>query len=148
MFESVVLAFALHTSPAMINVPTPMVKASVIPAAWSRFAECVSNRESNHSYRSENKSSSAQGRWQFLDRAWRINGGIEWIVLKQLRKHGVPWAKQKKVYAQLTVTPIKRWPAWAQDAAFVGVVTSKEGMGWKHWYLAGSPCNTLVPASA
>lgn len=130
---------------ASVLVSGPAVQAAaVIPVPWRPFAECVSRRESNHNYRARNPRSSAQGRWQLLDQAWRVNGGVEWIVSRQLRKVGLTWAQRAGWVTKLDATPIYKWPAWAQDAAFVGVVTERS-TGWRHWYLSGSKCNRLVP---
>ena len=143
MIESLVLAGALMAGPATAGTAAIAHRASEIPTAWQPFAACVSKRESNHNYRARNPISSAQGRWQFLDRAWRVNGGIEWIVLRQLKKHGATWEARKKVYRQLTTTRIQMWPGWAQDAAFVAVVTERP-TGWRHWR-NGDRCDRLVP---
>ena len=122
----------------------PMQQAGTIPGAWQPFAACVSRRESNGRYQARNPRSSAQGRWQFLDRAWRVNGGIEWIVSRQLKKAGVSWKGRITWVRRLDATPTYRWPSWAQDAAFVGVVTERN-TGWRHWHHPGSKCNRLVP---
>lgn len=123
----------------------PTSQVGQIPPPWEAFAHCVSARESGHRYHARNRGgSTAQGRWQFLDRAWRIQGGIEWIVSRQLKKAGMAWSQRKQWVIKLDDTPIYRWPAWAQDAAFVGVVTERPD-GWRHWHLSGSKCNRLVP---
>lgn len=122
---------------------TAMRRAATVPSRWRAFASCVSERESGGSYTARNTSgSSASGRWQLLDRTWRINGGIHYTVSKRLKAVGVPAGVRAVVRDYLHATPIYRWPAPYQDAAFVQIVS--EG-GWKHWYLAGSRCNGLVP---
>jgi len=150
MIESIVLASVLMAGPSTAGtavVEQAQTAASVIPKVWRPFAECVSKRESNGNYRARNPRSSAQGRWQFLDEAWRVRGGIEWIVLRQLKKQGVGWEQRKRIYWQLTRTRIQLWPAWAQDAAFVGVITERS-TGWRHWSLPGHRCQSLVPRFA
>ena len=150
MIESIVLAGALMAGPATAGtavIEQAQAAAALIPKAWRPFAECVSKRESNHNYRARNPRSSAQGRWQLLDTAWRVNGGAEWIVLRQLKRQGVSWEVRKRIYAQLTKTRIQLWPAWAQDAVFVAVVTERT-TGWRHWSLPGSKCQGLVPRFA
>lgn len=132
MLEALALAGAIHMAPIRI------------PDAWQPFAACVSQRESSGDYRARNRSSSASGRWQFLDTSWRVRGGIEWIVIRQMKKAGASWTARKRVYQLLTRTPIHRWPAWAQDAAFIGVITERP-TGWRHWYAPGSRCNGLAP---
>jgi len=134
----------LETILAGVIATSPIDRVSHIPTAWQPFAACVSRRESNGRYQARNPKSSAQGRWQFLDNAWRVNGGIEWIVSRQLKKAGVSWKGRITWVRRLDATPIYRWPAWAQDAAFIGVVTERS-TGWRHWYLSGSRCNGLVP---
>lgn len=136
MIESLALAGVLMAG--------PLTQAGTIPTPWQPFAACVSRRESNDNYKARNRSSSAAGRWQFLDSAWRVRGGIEWIVSRQLKRAGVPSSQRKRIVVKLDRTPIHQWPAWAQDAAFVGVITERPN-GWRHWYLAGSPCNRLAP---
>lgn len=150
MIESIVLAGALMAGPATAGtaaVEQAQTAASLIPRAWRPFAECVSKRESHHNYRARNRSSSASGRWQFLDLQWRVNGGIEWIVSRQLKRAGVAWSARKPIVKYLDATPIYRWPEWAQDAAFVGVVTERR-TGWRHWSLPGHRCQSLVPGFA
>lgn len=150
MIETVVLAAALMAGPGIstTTLEQAQTSASAIPAKWRTWAECVSQRESGGRYDARNRSgSTAQGRWQFLDRAWRVQGGIEWIVLRQLKAQGVTWRDRKRAYGRLSATPIYRWPAWAQDAAFVGVITERS-TGWRHWSLPGHRCQRLLPAGA
>jgi len=148
MIESIVLASVLMAGPSTAGTAEQaQTAASVIPKAWRPFADCVSKRESNGNYRARNRSSSASGRWQFLDLPWRVNGGIEWIVSRQLQRAGVAWSVRKPIVKRLDATPIYRWPAWAQDAAFVGVITERT-TGWRHWSLPGSKCQGLVPRFA
>lgn len=129
---------------AGVLMSAPTAQAGQIPTAWQPFARCVAQRESNGRLNARNPRSSAQGRWQFLDQAWRVDGGIEWIVSRQLRKVGMAWRERAGWVRKLDATPIYRWPAWAQDAAFVGVITERP-TGWRHWHHPGSRCNTLVP---
>lgn len=129
---------------AGVLLSAPTVQAGQIPAAWQPFARCVAQRESNGRLNARNPRSTAQGRWQFLDQAWRVDGGIEWIVSRQLRKVGMAWKDRAGWVRRLDATPIYRWPGWAQDAAFVGVVTERS-TGWRHWHHPGSRCNALVP---
>lgn len=127
--------------------------ARKIPPQWEAFTLCISERESGYgndpdtskSYRADNPSpsSSAQGRYQFLDSKWRSGGA--WNVWKRLVRSGFDEAKATFVRKKLQATPIKDWkPVW-QDVLYAEVLLSGEGMGWRHWHLAGSPCNRLVP---
>jgi hypothetical protein len=79
--------------------------------------------------------SSAQGRWQLLDTAWRVNGGIHFIVARRLAAFGMPAPQVRAVREYVRRTPIYRWPAPLQDVAFIQIVT--EG-GAHHW--AGPGC--------
>lgn len=80
-----------------------------------------------------------------MDYGWRVKGGLEFMVAKRLKQHGYPPAAARLVRRDLAVTPIHKWPGQLQDVAFAAVA-SQPG-GWRHWYLAGSRCNGLVPAA-
>lgn len=117
-------------------------RASTIPQRLRPWAACVLARESGGTLGepwsgagSRNPSSSASGRWQLLDTAWRINGGIDHIVARRLTAFGMPRPQVRAVRQHLHATPIHRWPAPFQDAAFVQIV--EEG-GAHHW--AGPGC--------
>jgi hypothetical protein len=114
--------------------------ASRIPDDWRPFADCVSDRESGGSYTARNATSSAAGRWQFLDTSWRVHGGIHYMVTARLRAHGLPAAAAGDVRAFLRDTPIHKWPGAYQDTAFVAVLRSG---GWHHW--KGAHCDRLAP---
>ena len=115
-------------------------QASAIPGSWRPFAECVSDRESSGSYSARNPSSSAQGRWQFLDISWRQNGGLHFMVAKRLRAFGLPSTAAADVRQYLADTPIAEWPGPYQDTGFVAVILSG---GWHHW--KGAYCDRLAP---
>lgn len=126
---------------------TVIDRARRIPERIRPWAECVIRRESggklsNPQSRADarNASSSAQGRWQFLDRSWRQNGGIHFVVSKRLRQFGMPAADLKPLREYLSDTPIASWPGEYQDVAFVQVVLSG---GWHHW--TGHTCDRLAP---
>lgn len=117
------------------------VAASQIPKRWQKFAACVSHRESHGNYRAKNRSSSASGRWQFLDRQWRR--GLSYMVRDRLIEHGTPKAHANSIQRKLAKTPIQKWAPWAQDAGFVAVITSDDGRGWMHWSNGGK-CDRLA----
>jgi hypothetical protein len=127
-------------------------KARDLPAEWQDFTLCISARESGYgkhhdtskSYRAKNPASTASGRYQFLDSSWRKGGA--WNVWKRLIKHGYTKATAAKVRERLMETPIRYWKPVYQDILYAEVILSNDGKGWKHWYLAGSPCNSKVPA--
>lgn len=130
--------------------------ARALPPEWEAFTLCISERESgygNHpdvrkSYRADNPSpsSTAQGRYQFLDSKWRHGGA--WNVYKRLVRHGYVKETAARVRDRLMATPIRLWKPVYQDVLYAEVITSGEGRGWRHWWLAGSRCNRLAPRHA
>jgi hypothetical protein len=127
--------------PSRATVSRQVALAALPPPAWREFAACVADRESGGSPTAQNPTSSAAGKWQFLDAQWR--SGLAYMVRARLIAHGVPWAEAKRIRLQLQATPIHRWPERLQDVGFTAVVTQPGG--WRHWHLAGSRCNALVP---
>lgn len=119
-----------------------IAKASAIPAQWQQFADCVATRESHHNPKALNRGSGAAGKWQFMP-AWRR--GLPHMVAERLASNGATPRLVRRLLASARELPINKWKEHYQDIGFVAAITSKEGMGWKHWYLAGSPCNSLVP---
>ena len=113
-------------------------EASRIPQHVKPFAECVSARESSGSYTARNPTSSAQGRWQFLDNSWRR--GLGYMVAARLKAHGMPKPAARQVREYLHDTPIAAWPGPYQDVGFVAVIASN---GSHHWN--GPGCNHLKP---
>lgn len=134
----------------MVNVQAARV-ARQVPPEWIDFTLCISARESGYgrhpderkSYRAKNPSSSASGRYQFMDASWRHGGA--WNVWKRLIRHGYSKEIASKVRERLMGTPIRYWKPVYQDVLYAEVILSGDGKGWKHWYLAGSPCNSMVP---
>ena len=114
--------------------------AGRIPAAWEPFRACVVARESQGDPTAENRASSAQGKYQFLDNVWRHGAG--WNVYHRLRDAGMPRSQARRILTRLHATPIKRWREQYQDAAFAFVILIPRG--WRHW-AGGHGCNTLVP---
>lgn len=125
--------------------------ASTIPGWLRPWAGCVLWRESKGTLDRpgsgagaiNTEGSSAQGRWQLLDRAWRVNGGIHYVVARRLKAFGMPAEQLRQVRQYAHTTPIHRWPAPLQDIAFIQIVT--EG-GARHW--DGPGCHHLLPAGA
>lgn len=121
--------------------------ASIIPEVWRPWAACILDRESGGTLDrpysgagARNPTSSAQGRWQFLDTAWRINGGLHHMVVKRLKAHGMPDWSAAQVRRYLRDTPIAEWPAPYQDIGFIAVILSG---GQHHWN--GPGCSGLAP---
>jgi hypothetical protein len=150
MFDMVLTAALYMSTAEPSKVPT-FTSANVVaaraarqvPAEWVDFTECVSQRESGDRYEARNPTSSAQGRYQFLDRSWRYGGS--WNVFKRLVAHGYDRRTARFVRLRLASTEIARWRPVYQDVLYAQVLTSGEGQGWRHWFLAGSRCNGLVP---
>ena len=123
----------------------PVLAAATIPPTWRPFAACVLDRESGGTLTrpqsgvaARNPSSSASGRWQFLDTSWRR--GLAYMVKDRLIRSGMPRAQARTVRQYLQATHISQWPGPFQDAGFAEVV---ERGGWFHWSLPGSRCNAL-----
>ena len=142
MIENIVFAMSM-----MIPTERPargpariVATAARIPTAWEPFRACVVARESNGNPRAQNPISSAQGKYQFLDRQWRH--GAAWNVYHRLRDAGMPRPQARTILARLHLTPIKRWAEPYQDVAFASVILIPRG--WRHW-AGGHGCNTLVP---
>ena len=114
--------------------------AATIPAKHQPFAACVSNRESHGNYRAKGDVSSARGRWQFLDKQWRH--GLSFMVTDRLVHFGMKTRDAKRIRTQMLHAPIDKWTPVLQDVAFVSVITHKGG--YRHWYIAGSKCNSLA----
>ncbi len=128
------------TQPSRSAYVSVIRQGAAIPPAWQPFADCVSDRESGGSYTARNPSSSAQGRWQFLDTSWRVNGGLHHMIVKRLRAHGLPDQAAVQLRRHLRDTPIAEWPGPFQDTGFVAVILSG---GAHHWN--GPGCNRLRP---
>lgn len=136
------LAAALAFGPAA-------AAAADLPAAQMEFRECVAQRESHGNYLAVNRTepSSAQGRYQFLDRKWRF--GLAHMVADALRDAGMPWNKAVKVRTSLRKAEIRKWDPILQDVAFAATLNARgPWSGWTHWHINGSRCNSLVPAGA
>jgi hypothetical protein len=125
-------------------------QARQIPPEWEPFTLCISERESGYgndhpskSYLAKNPASSASGRYQFLDGSWRKGGA--WNVWKRLIRYGYDRDTATYVRQRLMATPIRYWRPVYQDVLYAEVLLSGEGKGWRHWHLAGSPCNRLTP---
>ena len=136
------LAAVLVLAPA---ADTAIDRAATIPASQRAFADCVSHRESRNNPRATSNLSSSAGKWQFLQTSW--GQSLPWMVAARLRDHGMGRAEAKALRIKLQATPIHRWSEDLQDVGFIAVLNARgPWSGWRHWYLAGSPCNSLVGA--
>ena len=101
------------------------------------FRECIMYQESRFNYRAANKTSSARGAYQFLDRAWRVS--LTYLMIPEEKKSG---GHRLKEIRDLRDKPIHEWSRYWQDRAFW--VAFRFGEGKQHWYIAGSRCNQLA----
>lgn len=116
-----------------------VTSAAQPPRGWAAFRSCVAKRESHGSATARNTTSSAQGRYQFLDNQWRR--GLSFMVRDRLIQFGFPRTTAKGVRVYLTRRPIATWPGIYQDIGWAEVI---ERGGWRHW-AGGHGCNALVP---
>lgn len=117
--------------------------AARVPKDQIAYAECVSYHESRGNYKAIGDSSSARGRWQFLDKQWRH--GLSYMVANRLVEFGMPKSKSKKLVKNLQSISIDNWQPIYQDVAFVAALNAKyKWSGWTHWAV-NSKCNQLVP---
>lgn len=118
--------------------------AARVPKDQIAFAKCVSYQESRGNYKAIGDSSSARGRWQFLDLQWRH--GLSYMVSQRLVEFGMPESKKKPLIKKLRSKSIDKWDPIYQDIGFVAALNAKHPWsGWRHWFVSGSKCNDLVP---
>jgi hypothetical protein len=110
-------------------------EAATFPRSIVSFARCVLERESGGTLdrrqsgvAARNPSSSASGRWQFLDTSWRR--GLSFMVRDRLVRFGMPKAQAREVRLYLGSRPISTWHGYWQDIGFLEVV---ERGGRHHW---------------
>ncbi len=101
------------------------------------FRRCIMKRESNYNYLAANRSSSARGAYQFLDRSWRIP--LTHMMLHEDKRTG--GVLRQEILALRDVS-IQKWDRYWQDRAFW--TAFRHGDGAHHWHYAGSPCNGLA----
>ena len=102
------------------------------PQAWNE-RKCIMQRESHFNYRAKNKTSSASGAYQFLDRQWR--DGLVWMMLAESKQTHDGLNKQIKA---LRNKPITKWSRYFQDRAFY--TAWRFGKGRHHWFHPGIRC--------
>jgi len=101
------------------------------------FRKCIMKRESHYNYRAANKSSSARGAYQFLDRSWRVP--LTHMMIKEDKKLG---GYRVEEIRDLRTIPINKWNRYWQDRAFW--TAFRYGDGKHHWSYSGSSCNRLA----
>ena len=104
---------------------------------YEEFRKCIMHQESRFNYRAANKSSSARGAYQFLDRSWRIP--LTHMMIAEDKKTG---GYRTSEIRALRDKPIHRWSRYWQDRAFW--TAFRHGEGKNHWYIAGGRCNQLA----
>ena len=119
-----------------------VLRAATVPRVLVPFASCVIARESGGTLdrrqsgaAARNPSSSASGRWQFLDRSWRK--GLSFMVRDRLVRFGLPKAQAREVREWLAAHPIYQWHGLYQDAGFLEVV---QRGGRHHWNGGSHSC--------
>ena len=102
------------------------------PTAWNE-RKCIMQRESHFNYRAKNRTSSASGAYQFLDRQWR--DGLVWMMLDESKetKDGL-----RSEIKKLRHKPITKWSRYFQDRAFY--TAWRFGKGAHHWFHPGIRC--------
>jgi hypothetical protein len=102
------------------------------------FRECVMYRESRHNYRAANKTSSARGAYQFLERSWK--DGLIYMMIKESKKSKDGLIPEIK---ELRKKPIVKWNRYFQDRAFFTAMNiNGKWSGKHHWRFSvpGSSC--------
>lgn len=95
---------------------------------WEKVRKCIMYHESRYNYKAANKTSSARGAYQFLDRSWR--DGLVWMMLDE--------GGNVKEIKHLRDIPINKWNRYYQDRAFF--TAWQHGDGKKHWSLQAQRC--------
>lgn len=100
---------------------------------WRDVRKCVMKRESHYRYSARNKTSSAMGAYQFLDRVWRDS--LVWMMLKESNDTNDNLQSEAR---KLRNKPIAQWNRYWQDRAFY--TAWQHGKGKAHWYHHGIKC--------
>jgi hypothetical protein len=124
------------------NRSTSGYRLSLYQGKWYQpkaepFRRCVMSRESHYNYRAKNPRSSAMGAYQLLDSKWRDS--LVWMMRAESKKTKDGLLPEIK---RLKHKPLQKWSRYWQDRAFW--TAYQKGDGWRHWYLAGSFCNSLA----
>lgn len=121
-------------------------EAMRVPKKWKPFTRCILDRESganlentNSGEGAQNPTSSASGRFQFLDNSWR--DGLSHMVAGRLKDNGVPRTEVKGLRVWLETKPIHKWDGVWQQVGYNAVI---EAGGWYHWR-NGDKCDGRRP---
>ena len=93
---------------------------------YAEFRECVMRRESHFNYTAKNRTSSASGAYQFLDKRWRR--GLVYMMLAESRRTNDGLVERIKPLFKI---PISQWDRYFQDRAFYTAYA--HGKGAAHW---------------
>ncbi len=88
-----------------------------VPLSVRSFLSCVAAHESSHSPWAENPTSTASGKYQFLQDTW--DGNARWAKVDG-----------KFVARPYVGQPASEAPAWVQEAVAIHAVLND---GWKNW---------------
>jgi len=104
-------------------------------ADYADVRRCIMQRESNFRYTAKNRTSSASGAYQFLDRQWRR--GLVHMMLAESKQTRDGLAGEIR---QLMHVPIRKWSRYYQDRAWY--TAWRHGKGAKHWHatVPGTGC--------
>ena len=147
MLSSIVLATALMFTPASSELSNARsseamnmkgFKPSLYRGEWfdpklKQVRKCIMFRESRFDYTTRNKTSSAAGAYQFLDRQWR--NSLVWMMLKESNDTNDGLRDEVQ---SLRRKNISTWSRYWQDRAFY--TAWRHGEGKAHWYHSGIKC--------
>lgn len=129
-------AIPAHLSPAaldMTGIKPSLYQGPAYSAKHEKIRRCIIRRESHGNYRAANKTSSARGAYQFLDRAWRDS--LVWMMLAESKQTRDGLTEEIRA---LRTMPISKWNRYFQDRAFW--TAWRHGAGAAHWHYSPKPC--------
>jgi hypothetical protein len=112
MIEAIVLVAAMQHGNKIPTYP--------VPSAYVEYEKCVAVRESNRRSDAVNPTGKYRGMYQFDA---ELAAGTTYHIVDWL----ATWhSKPKKYAAELRKTPMDKWPAQVQTAAFVSVLNGHD----------------------
>ena len=124
-----------HSSEALDRkgFETSLYKGEWYAPQWWQVRKCIMHRESRYHYGARNKTSSAQGAYQFLDNKWRDS--LVYMMIDESKNTGDGLENTAR---SLRSKPIAKWSRYWQDRAFY--TAWQHGEGKAHWYHGGTKC--------